>query len=905
MNKQNKKADFNWSKLSLDRVLKEVRVSDSGLSSQEAHARQQEFSLNILPKRQAPSFLIIFLRQFLSPLIYILLIAAAISLMLWHIEDLVFIGGVIFLNAAVGAWQENKAEKNAAALQNLLEIKSLVRRDNLEQEIEAKYLTIGDIVILESGYKIPADIRLIESSNLRIDESFLTGESEAVEKKAINLSKALPINQQVNMVFAGATVLNGRALGVVVAIGQKTEVGKIANLINQDQGVKPPLILRMEKFTKNIAIIILFLCFLLAAVALSRGMALSDTFFLAVALAVSAIPESLPVAMTIALSVATTRMSKRNVIVRQLTAVEALGACTMIASDKTGTLTVNQQTAKIIHLASGTQLKVSGAAYRPEGDIEGLKEIQDSDKKLLDQSLEVMVLANEASLYQKNKKWYQHGDTMDLAFLALAHKAHFDFKKLEKSVIKLLRIPYESERRYAAEIYQKNNKNYLAVKGSVAKVLEFCPQDAYHKEIKEMGLQLAAQGYRVLALAQGSYKAEVPTDINGFSENKIKNLKFLALVGFIDPLRLESKAAIKECQRAGIGVKIVTGDHPATAFHIAQELGIANNKEEVINGEKLDPHIEITPEFLEIIKRIKVFAGVSPLQKVKIVKALVQLGHFVAVTGDGVNDAPAMKSAHIGVAMGSGTDVAKETSLMIVKNDNFASIVSAIEEGRVAYNNVRKVVYFVISSGAAEIGIFLLAIIASVWLSPDNLLLPLGASQLLWLNVVTNGIQDVALAFESKEKNEMNKTPRPPQEGIFNNLMTKQVLISGLIMAVISFFTWAYLINSGESPRYASNYILMLMVLFQSIHAFNCRSEEKSTFRIPLKNNLLLIFGVITAQSLHIAATYIPFFQKSLNLEPIRLHDWFFLLLLASSILLGMELFKWLQSKKIDKITKN
>jgi magnesium-transporting ATPase (P-type) len=264
-----------------------------------------------------------------------------------------------------------------------------------------------------------------------------------------------------------------------------------------------------------------------------------------------------------------------------------------------------------------------------------------------------------------------------------------------------------------------------------------------------------------------------------------------------------------------------------------------------------------------------------------------------------------MKSAHIGVAMGSGTDVAKETSLMIVKNDNFASIVSAIEEGRVAYNNVRKVVYFVISSGAAEIGIFLLAIIASVWLSPDNLLLPLGASQLLWLNVVTNGIQDVALAFESKEKNEMNKTPRPPQEGIFNNLMTKQVLISGLIMAVISFFTWAYLINSGESPRYASNYILMLMVLFQSIHAFNCRSEEKSTFRIPLKNNLLLIFGVITAQSLHIAATYIPFFQKSLNLEPIRLHDWFFLLLLASSILLGMELFKWLQSKKIDKITKN
>lgn len=899
MNKEKKKADFNWSMLSLERVLKVVQANSLGLSSQEVQAKQQEFSLNILLKRQAPSFVAIFLRQFLSPLIYILLIAAAISLILWHIEDLVFISGVIFLNALVGAWQENKAEKNAAALQNLLEIKALVRRDNLEQEIEAKYLTIGDLVILESGYKIPADIRLIESNNLRIDESFLTGESEAVEKTATDLNKALPINQQINMVFAGATVLSGRALGVVVAIGQKTEVGKIANLINQNQGIKPPLILRMEKFTKNIAIIILFLCFLLTIVALSRGMALSDTFFLAVALAVSAIPESLPVAMTVALSVATTRMSKRNVIVRKLTAVEALGACTMIASDKTGTLTVNQQTAKIIHLASGTQLKISGAAYRPEGDIEGLKEIKDSDKKLLDKSLEVMVLANEANLYQKNKKWYQHGDTMDLAFLALAHKAHFDFKKLEKSVIKLLRIPYESERRYAAEIYQKNNKNYLAVKGSVAKILEFCPQDSYHQKIKETGLQLAAQGYRVLALAQGLYKNEVPSEVNNFQENKINNLKFLALIGFIDPLRSESKTAIKECQQAGIGVKIVTGDHPATAFHIAQELGIATKKEEVISGEKLDSHLEITPEFLEMIKKIQVFAGVSPLQKVKIVKALVKLGHFVAVTGDGVNDAPAMKNAHIGVAMGSGTDVAKETSLMIVKNDNFASIIHAIEEGRVAYNNVRKVVYFVISSGAAEIGIFLFAIIASVWLSPDNLLLPLGASQLLWLNVVTNGIQDVALAFEGKEKNEMNKNPRPPQEGIFNKLMTKQVLISGLIMAVVSFFTWAYLINNGETQRYASNYILMLMVLFQSIHAFNCRSEEKSTFRLPLKNNLLLIFGIITAQSLHIAATYIPFFQKSLGLEPIRLHDWFFLLLLASSILWGMELFKWLQSKKM------
>jgi calcium-translocating P-type ATPase len=899
-NNQNQES-LNWYALEIKEVFRNLKSSVSGLSSEEALERQKEFGLNVLPSRQAPSVWLIFLHQFFSPLIYILLFAGLISVFLNEWADAGFIFAVILLNSIVGAWQENKAEKSAAALQNILKIKALVRRDNIEQELSAEDLVVGDIVFLESGYKVPADMRLFESRNLSVDESFLTGESKAVLKEERTLKDNLSLNKRNNLVFAGSSIFSGRAWGVVVETGLKTEVGKIAGIINSATKTKPPLIIRMEQFTKKISILIFFICLLLAVAAMSKGMSGVDTFFLVVALAVSAIPEGLPVALTVALSVATTRMSKKNVIVRKLTAVEGLGSCTMIASDKTGTLTVNQQTAKLIYLASDNSLEISGEGYSGEGEIKGTSNLSTKDKEILAETMASIVLANEAKLYQKNKKWHHHGDSVDVAFLALAHKAKLNFQDLEKNTKNILEIPYESVRRYAAKIYQQKEENYLAVKGSVDRVLDFC-QFKNNKEanvIRGKGVELASLGYRVLAVASGKYEEEIPTSADEFLENKIKNLNFLALVCFIDPLRKESKDAILKCRQAGIGVKMVTGDHPATALFIAKELGIAVNLDDVIEGDKLGEVEEITPEFLDLVDKIKVFAGVSPLQKLKIVKALVKLGHFVAVTGDGVNDAPAMKQANIGVAMGSGTDVAKETSLMIVSDDNFASLISGIEEGRFAYSNVRKVVYFLISSGAAEIGIFLLAILASSWLPFETLILPLAASQLLWLNVVTNGIQDIALAFEAGEKGEMTKKPRPPKEGIFNNLMTKQVLIAGITMAIVSFITWFYLVKEGASAQYASNYILMLMVLFQSIHAFNCRSEYISAFKVPLKKNLVLLFGVIIAQSLHIAATYNPFMQRILRLEPIKMHDWIILLLLASSVLWVMEIFKAIQKKHL------
>lgn len=894
--------NISWHALVIDDVFKKLKTSGKGLNSQEAARRQLEFGPNRLPARRAPSFIEIFFHQFLNPLIYILLIAASVALFLKEIVDAIFIFGVILLNSLVGAWQESKAEKSAVALQNLLKIKTLVRRDGQERSLDAEELAIGDIVFLTSGDKVPADIRIFEAHNLSVDEAFLTGESSAINKNDDVLVEKVTINEKSNLLFAGSTILSGRASGVVIDVGLGTEVGKIADIIASAPTSKPPLIIRMEQFTKKLSFIILFLCFLLALLALGKGMNQLEVFFLVTALAVSAIPEGLPVALTVALSVATVRMSRRRVIVRKLTAVEALGSCTVIASDKTGTLTLNQQTASLIYLASGAELSVSGLGYNGLGKIEGYSQLSKSDKKIMDDSLASAVLANEAKLWREKDVWNYYGDQLDVAFLALAYKAGFKPGDIAGSLESLLDIPYESERRYAAKIYLQAGQQRVAIKGALDKILSFCSQSAasktktkFNKEsILKKGEELAARGYRVLALADGKFVGKVPAETEDFLEADLKDLRFLSLVCFIDPLHAECREAISTCRQAGIDVVMITGDHPATALFIARELGIAKNSSEVVTGDQISDE-ELTPEFISLVERTKVFARVSPLQKVKIVKALSSLGHFVAVTGDGVNDAPALKQASIGVAMGSGTDVAKEIATMIVTDDNFASIVGGIEEGRFAYANVRKVVYFLISSGAAEIILFMVAILV-------GLPLPLFAAQLLWLNVVTNGIQDIALSFEAGEAGAMKQKPRPPREGIFNRNMTTQTIISGLVIGLVTSGTWYYLISVVSwSETEARNFILMLLVLFQNIHVFNCRSESASAFKIPINKNYLLILGVLLAQGLHIFATYNPFFQKVLQLSPISLKNWLMLLAISSSVLWAMEIYKWWLRRVVKK----
>ncbi len=888
-----------WHATSEEKVFKKLVTSTSGLNPQQVAERIQEFGRNTLPAPKAPTLADIILHQFKSPLIYILLIAGGIALATGDVKDAVFILAVILLNATIGTIQEWKAEQSAHALQAMLKVQARVRRDGQQMQIDAEELVPGDVVLLESGDKVPADLRLISVNNLAIDEAFLTGESIAAVKRVGRLECDTPVSDRRNMAYAGSTVTSGRGIGLVIATGKYTEVGKIARTVAEEEGAKPPLVQRMEKFSQQISVIVLAFAAILGAISFGRGMPLNEVFLLVIAMAVSAIPEGLPVAMTVALSLSTGRMARRNVIVRRLTAVESLGSCTVIASDKTGTLTVNQQTVRLIAFPDGSEISVSGQGYNAEGAV-SQKDGQSVDPALLARLEKLAVgaaLCNEAVLDRTAEGWKHSGDAMDVALLALVYKLGYQPEEIRNRYLKIAEIPFESEKRYAAVLNAREKGALLSVKGAVENVLAFCdsmetargtlPLDA--RAINRQALHLAENGYRVLALASKEIAGTAPREL---SEAELKGLTLQALVCFIDPLRPEVRESVETARQAGIKVAMITGDHPATALAIARELQIAESKDQVVTGQQLaeigDAHV---PEFFERVKHASVFARVTPEQKLHIVEALMSLGNFVAVTGDGVNDAPALRKANIGVAMGSGTDVAKDTASLIATDDNFASIVAGIEEGRHAYANVRKVTLLLISTGLAELVLIGLSIGA-------GLPIPLLAVQILWLNLVTNGIQDVALAFEAGEKGVMKAPPRSPNEGIFNRKMIEQVLISGLTMAVICFAAWAWMIHSGWEETTARSGLLTLLVLMQFYHVFNCRSETTSVFRIPLRNNWILIAGMLIAFGLHIAATELPFFQSLLRTESLDLRYWLIFAGAGSAILGVAEIYKRISASR-------
>ena len=893
-----------WHAMTEDEVCHELCTSREGLTHDEAKQRLVQYGVNALPVKKPPALWEILLRQIRNPLIFILIAAAAASVAIGEITDAVFILLVIVLNSGLGAFQEYNAEKTAAGLQKLLKINARVQRSGVQTEIPAENLVPGDIVFLESGNKVPADLRLLDVSGLTADESFLTGESMAAVKKAAVLMASLAVADRSNMAFAGGTIASGRAMGVVAATGMATEVGRIAENITLSESAKPPLVQRMERFTRQIGIIVLGISAVLAGILWKQGLAPAEIFFFVVALAVSAIPEGLPVALTVALSIASTRMSKRNVIVRKLTAVESLGSCTVIASDKTGTLTVNQQTAKFIEFPNGERVMVSGEGYNGDGDVRPVDSTSFSEEQRR-QTARIAglgILANEASLKKENGTWNYHGDAMDVAFLALGYKMGLEPDKVRRDFSLAGAIPYESERKYSAAFYNRNGKVHVAAKGALEVILGFCDEALDSgvrsrldpQAVEARALLLAAEGYRVLGVAGGEFdrfeKKEVYTD------EDLPRLVFYGLVAFIDPLRPEARDAVEKCRDAGITVLMITGDHPATASTIARELDIAEPDEETVTGDQLTAvGAADSPAFLKLVASTHVFARVAPIQKLQIVEALIRRGEFLAVTGDGVNDAPALRRAHIGVAMGSGTDVAKEIGSMIVADDNFSSIVAGVEEGRFAYDNVRKVIYLLISTGAAEVLLFMLAILA-------GLPLPLLAVQLLWLNLVTNGIQDVALAFEGGEPGAIRRNPRRPGEKIFNPLMLQQTLIAGFTMGLIAFALWYFLVNIGRTSEiHARNNVLLLMVFMQNLHVFNCRSETDSTFRVPLSRNWILIFGVVLAQGIHIAAMHIPFMRTILSIEPITLLEWAEILILAVPLLVVMEIFKQIRARRHPK----
>ncbi len=896
-------SNIPWCALDDAEVLARVDSCLQGLPSREAEIRLEQYGPNLLPSKPPPGLALIFLHQFLSPLIYILIVAGLVSMAIGEWTDAGFIFAVILLNSVLGTFQEWKAERSAASLQQLLKTSCHVRRDDHVQELSAEELVPGDIVILESGLRVPADLRLLEVRNLSIDESLLTGESQAVSKQTGTYAESTPLSERGNLAFAGTSVTKGRALGVVVTTAQRTEVGVIAVAVATTALAKPPLVIRMETFARQVSYLVVAFVALLAFVAIRQGTALNEVFLMAVALAVSAIPEGLPVAMTVALSIATTRMARRNVIVRKLTAVEGLGSCTCIASDKTGTLTVNRQTVRQVWLPEGASYHVSGEGYAGAGKVTRSDSLMpgddsipsDAERDRLRELALAGVLCNEASLRFVLGEWLHQGDAMDVALLALAHKLGLDPEAEADRHIVLGEIPFESEQRYAAR-FVRGEHAVCIVKGAVEQVLNFCdqmdgpdgPMPLDTLEVEGETLRLGRDGYRVLAVAKGPLPEVGSDSISG--PEQVPPLTLLGLVGFIDPLRPEVQTAIATCRRAGVRVIMVTGDHPATALGIAKELDLAKSEADILTGNQLEALVMDETAWQERLSSVSVFARVTPLQKLMIVDALNQQGHFTAVTGDGVNDAPALRKAHIGVAMGTGTDVAKETASIIVIDDNFSSLVAGIEEGRFAYDNIRKVIYLLISTGGAEIVLFTLSLLC-------GLPLPLGAVQLLWLNLVTNGIQDVALAFEGGESGVMSHAPRPPSEGLFNRLMVSQTVISGLTMGALAFSTWAWLLAQGIEVPEARNFVLLLMVLLENVHAFNCRSERLSVFRVPLKRNPLLIGGVVLAQGIHILSMQWPFMQKVLGVAPVTLNVWLSLLGLAGLLLVVMEIFKYVRQR--------
>jgi Ca2+-transporting ATPase len=883
--------EFPWHAAPPSDVFEALAAAPQGLSAGEAAARLARCGRNTLPRAAPPGLARVFLRQFRSPLIYVLLAAAAVSLAIGQWADAAFIFAVLLVNAAIGTTQEYRAERAAQALQALVTPRADVLRDGEVREVLAEVLVPGDVVLLAPGAKVPADLRLASSRNLTVDESLLTGESLAVAKDAAALAeRAAGLAERVNMAYAGTLVSAGRGRGVVVATGARTEIGRIAAAVAGRAPARPPLLARMERFTRVIAVAVGLAALAVAGIELARGASPGEIFLLAVALAVSAIPEGLPVALTVALAVGMERMARRNVVVRRLVAVEALGSCTYIGSDKTGTLTVNQLTARRVQFPDQPPWEVTGEGVSPEGTFVLPQGASFADHAaLLERLCRAAVLANEGVLAERDGEWVGHGDAVDVALLVLAHKAGVRQETAQDAAPPLAAIPYEAEQRFAASLNRHPQGARVAVKGAVETVLGLCasmagrngetPLDA--DEIHAQARALAAEGYRVLAFADGAACAAAERE---FSREHLAGLTFLGLAGLSDPPRGEVAGALEACRRAGLAVGMITGDHPVTALAVARALGLARSEAEVVAGDALRAAETTSREAVDaLVARARVFARVEPQQKLAIVESLQRGGHNVAVTGDGVNDAPALRAAHVGVAMGrGGTDVARETSDIVLLDDHFASIVAGIEEGRVAYANVRKVIFLLVSTGAAEIVLFALALAA-------NLPLPLVAVQLLWLNLVTNGIQDVALAFEPAEGGELERPPRPPAEPIFERVMLERVLVSALVIGGVAFGVYQWLLARGAPLDQARNATLLLMVLFENVQAFNSRSETRSVLRHDPLRNKLLLFGTIAAQLVHIGAMYTPGLRDVLGVQPVSFAQWAALLALALTLLLAME----------------
>ncbi len=850
--------------LTAEACLAALQVPPEGLTSDGAAARRARFGPNRLPEPKPASLAVAVLHQFFSPFIALLAGAALVSLAMGQPTDAAFILGVVILNALIGGSQEWRAARQTDALRQRVGGRATVLRDGCPADLPMVDLVPGDLVRLETGSRVPADLKLVTGQALLLDESLLTGESLAVAKRPGQDRADAVLGDRASMLHAGTLVQTGRALGVVVATGAETELGRIATALRQSPAPEPPLITRLARFTRRLGAAILLVIALLVAIEAGRGAPLGDVLVVAIALAVSAIPEGLPVAITIALAISVRRMAARNVIVRALPAVEGLGSATLIASDKTGTLTLNR-------LTVGTVVPAAG--------------LSDSSFAALARR------CTEASLGPdpQDRRRGAVGDAVDIAILDWAEGATGTASLPEHGLGApgvLGSIPYESERKFAAVLHADGDGGHLVVKGALETLLSFCPA-ADLRHWQEEADRLAGQGYKVIAVAERRIDAGLADSgrIEGLREDHLTGSRLVGLIGLIDPPRPDAADAVAAAQRAGVAVRMITGDHPLTALAIARRLGIADSEAQVVTGRALAAAGDLAT-FDRLVQTGRVFARIEPLQKLEIVEVLRRQGHQVAVTGDGVNDAPALRAADIGIAMGrSGTDAARDAADLVLTDDAFGSILNGIAEGRVAYSNVRKLIQLLVSTGAAEVLVFVLATLAG--LPP-----PLTAVQLLWLNLVSNGIQDVALAFEKGAPDVLARPPRPPDQPLFDRLMLAQVGLAGAWMGGVSFAVYWWLLDSGASLVAAQSGVMWLMLCFENAHCLNSRSERRSAFRVPVASNPFLLLGILATQMLQVIAGQISPLHDILGLQPMGLADWLLFAAIGLTIIPVMEALK-------------
>ena len=882
-----------WHTLTVEAAQQALGAERGGLTEVEAAARLERYGPNEVEAERETPWWVLVLHQFTDPLIYILLAAAGVTLVLHDFTDTGVILAVVALNALIGFVEERRAQKAMRALARMSAPRAEVLREGKPREIPGRDLVPGDVVLLTSGVRVPADLRMLDARDLQADESALTGESLPVRKRteALEEERLVP-GDQLNLAFAGTVITRGRGQGLVVRTGAETELGRIATAVREIGQTAAPLQETMGRFGKRVGVAILGLALLVVVIGLLRGMPTAEIFLAAVALAVSAIPEGLPVVLTVTLAIGVSRMAQRRAIIRSLPAVETLGSTTVIGSDKTGTLTKNEMSVRAIW-AGGREYAVTGAGYDLEGEVRVADSVADSRT---DEPLRAVLLcgtlANEADAGAA-ARGEPRGDPTEIALHVAAVKGGLDPERERDRRPERDILPFESERRLMATLNAEGEGATVYVKGAPEAVLSRCDRaltlqgesELDAGPVREAAAAMAVRGLRVLAMAYRPATGERLVE-----EMVEEGLVLAGLQGMEDPVRPEAVEAIRAAHSAGIRVLMLTGDHVDTARAIGRQLGLDRRDAGAVEGSAIADRSDA--ELDRDLDSIDIYARVAPEHKLRIVQRLRARGEVVAVTGDGVNDAPALREAHLGIAMGrSGTDVAKEASDMVLSDDNFATITAAVEEGRIVFSNIRKVTFFLLSTAVGEVIVIVAALLAG-W--P----LPFIAAQILWINLVTNGLQDVALAFEPGEPGLLERPPRPQKEGVVTLRILERLGVVGVVLALGTLGMFWWILQSTDDLALARTVAMTQMVIFQFFHVFNCRSLDRSVFRIPLLSNRFLFVSMLGALAAHLAVIYTPWLQGVFRTQPLSPTHWVAMVIVASTVIIGAELGKWWRRRR-------